>query len=69
MDALAHQQSLLNQPPLERPTPMAKATMAGGWTVAEVKAPQAASQLKTSDCLHVAVEDEGKVGDLFCFAK
>jgi integrase/recombinase XerD len=44
--------------------------LAGGRTLAEVKmAAGHASLLTTSVYLHVAVEDEGKVGDLFCFAK
>jgi hypothetical protein len=44
--------------------------MAGGRTLAEVKAAAGhASLLTTSVYLHVAVEDEGKVGDLFCFAR
>ena len=38
--------------------------------LAEVKAAAGhASLLTTSVYLRVAVEDEGKVGDLFCFAK
>ena len=45
-------------------------SLAGGRTLAEVKAAAGhASLLTTSVYLHVAVEDEGKVGDLFCFAK
>jgi len=44
--------------------------LAGGRTLAEVKAAAGhASLLTTSVYLHVAVEDEGKVGDLSCFAK
>lgn len=41
-----------------------------GGRFAEVKAAAGhASLLTTSVYLHVAVEDEGMVGDLFCFAK
>jgi site-specific recombinase XerD len=44
--------------------------LAGGRTLAEVKAAAGhASLLTTSVYLHVAVEDEEKVGDLFCFAR
>ena len=54
---------------MERLTVISHA-LAGGRTLAEVKAAAGhASLLTTSVYLHIAVEDEGKVGDLFCFAR